>query len=1027
MKTLIIFLFTSLFSDLLCAGELNFTAFKNDLNAKNITLNIKNEGIFTTNTDGNIYLSLTEGHYQSSIKEGEETVDINFYIGTDEVTHIIYRAFNSKVPTVNISSPEITKDNPKITELIANYKGIVTDENSNPIAHVKIFFQGLDIHAETNDRGEYNIAVPNGNFTVSFLHSKYATLTKKNIKIKAGQDIKHKVALTKSTMELDEFVVLAPFVKGSLTTLIEYKKNSSQVAEVIGSEQISKSGDSDAASSLKRITGLSIIDGKYVYIRGLGERYSNVLLDQTNIPSPDPTRRVVQLDLFPSGIIDKMIVQKSYSPEYPGAFGGGTVIIDTKAIPEKFMAQISLSTTFEDDTGDFNTYKGGKKDWIGYDDGSRNLPNSIRKATANGRRLSESSSVNTEGYTKEELKQFSKDMRRNYNISKNKTTLPPSISFAIGDIYKRKGNKYGYLVSMLYENKAETKTKERFSYKSDGVDDYSRFMDNSERTIKLAGMLNLGLNLRDRNKISVNNIFLRKTTDIVSIDTKSSQSDSDSNYKDISLIWQERELKSHILKGEHVLGKNRKRIFEWKAATSSAKRLQPDSRSYQQDLKDGIYYTSTAGKRNQKSYNELNDKSTDYLAKIQLPLLKNDSFKQTLSFGAQYTSRHRDSLTKRFKFGQISADIAAEYTGNPNILTQSLEDICTNVVIDNDGCLLEDITVASDRYSANQKITGQFFNSEFNFKGKLSMNIGARFEESTQDIKTYEGVDRTPISASLYMKDILPAVNITYHFTDNLQLRAAYSETVSRPDFKDLNPGSYYDDEKGRSITGNLNLQGTIIKNYDTRFEYYFGLKENISFGLSQKVFKNPIEEVAGSFNDDGELVFSESQFQLANIGNAKSSALEVELRKNLDFLHKYLNKWSLSANYSRIISKVDVFDNLSSQITNKTRPLQGQSDYVANVNLEYESESLGLSSSLLYNVFGRRIDAVGTKPYDDIYEEEFQRLDYVLSKNYHDNTKIKFKIQNIIDPLVLKTEAGKIKEKYKKGRAASIGISRTF
>ena len=385
-------------------------------------------------------------------------------------------------------------------------------------------------------------------------------------------------------------------------------------------------------------------------------------------------------------------------------------------------------------------------------------------------------------------------------------------------------------------------------------------------------MLNLGADFGKYAKLTSNTLLLRKTTNKISNDVKSSDSDSDANYKEIGAEWQERQLLTQALSGKHQIGSNKDRKFEWSGSYSEAQRYQPDARSYQQDLKDGVYATSTAGKRNQKLYNELTDTTTDFSAKFNIPLLSNNSFSFLTRFGGQITEKKRASETKRFKYGQIDTTIAQNVTGNDQILRESLEEICTNEVIEQGGCLLEDITDAGDRYSANQSIKAWFLDTETNFGSLIRLNIGSRVERSEQSILTYQGVDRAPVKSGLIMNDILPVAGATLFLGQGIQLRTAYSETVSRPDFKDLNPGAYYDDEKDRSVNGNLELKGTVIKNIDTRLEWYFGKNENLSIGWFSKKFLNPIEEVAGTFNDDGELVFAESKYQLANVGNASAS-----------------------------------------------------------------------------------------------------------------------------------------------------------
>ena len=1007
------------------SGDLTLLTFKDGNPQANVEMVLDGVRKIKSDSEGIISLGLKHGKHFIEIKIAEEVQSIPFVVAKGEVTEIILNLYSDKKQIESdISQPKLIGDiSPDDWGVI---QGRVLDDNAKPIHKARIFITGVTSVVLTNKNGVFKVNAPKGKRTVSIVHNKFSTGVFKDLVVEKKKTLNKSFRLLPASLELDEFVVVAPHIKGSLGALIEVRRKSSNVAEVLGSEQISKSGDSDAASSLGRVTGLTIVDGKYVYIRGLGERYSNVLLNGTALSSPDPTRRVVQLDLFPSGILDSLVIQKSYSPDLPGDFGGGTVSLNTKDIPEKFTAKVSMGTSYASGNSQIRKYNGGRKDWLGYDDGTRALPSSIEQATANGGRIFQDNGLGA-GYSVGELKSFSKDMSRNYNLDDGPARVPPSLSLSIGDLFKYRGQKYGYLISGLYSDKWDNSTKTKYNYKSDGTEDNSREIDESKRTVKLSGMLNLGAYLGKWADFRSNTLILRKSTDKIKTDVKSSDSDSDANYRDFSMEWQERQLFGQILSGKHQLGKNKKRLFEWRYSFNQATREQPDSRSYQQDFKDGEYVTSTAGKRNEKLYNSLEDTSQDVSFKFALPIVEFDNFDFLAKVGFQYIQKDRESETKRFKYGQIDAAIAQSVTGNPDVLTNSLEEICTDAVIDAGGCILEDSTSASDRYSAKQSIRSYFVDSESRVMDFMKLNIGARLEESRQSILTYQGVDREIVESGLNMEDILPVYRVTFFLSDSLQLRGAYSETVSRPDFKDLNPGSYFDDEKGRSVSGNLGLKGTVIKNYDARLEWYFGKNENISLGYFEKQFVNPIEEVAGAFNDDNQLVFSEGSYQLANVGNAQTTGFEVEARKNFAFIHYNLENLSIGGNYARIQSEMDIFDGLTSQLTNSSRPLQGQSPYVVNVNLDYDNKDSGTTATVLYNIFGERIDAVGTKPYGDVYEQPFSQLDLVFSQKILENYKVKFKIKNIIDPVATKTEDGRVKEIYRKGRSGSFSFSGTF
>ena len=903
-------------------GELNVLLFKDGLPLLQKEVVIDGNKKRKTDQDGFLNLELVEGKHFIEVIDKGKLKSVSFDVASEETTEIILNLFSEKEnfkSTVSEPLKQVKRD-PRLVGEIDLVLADVSSKNKKGIELARVFIQGESKKYFSDKNGQLKAQLPVGKYVISIAHENYKTKVLRDIEIKLNQKTKKVIELQPAGLELEEFVVIAPHVKGSMSALIEVRRKSSQVAEVMGAEQISKSGDSDAAASLRRVTGLTIVDGKFVYIRGLGERYSNVLLNGTSLPSPDPTRRVVQLDLFPSGILESMVVQKSYSPEYSGNFGGGTVVLNTKDIPDKFNAKVSVGVGYNGANDNLKTYEGGKKDWLGIDDGSRQLPSSIVKATSNGKRIFQSGGNNVGGYSRAEMIQFSKDMPRNYNLSDQRNSLPPSMSFSIGDLYKYKGKKFGFLFSTMYGSAWENDIINRTSYLSEGNIDRQRQIIQSDFTVRLSGMLNLGVDLGKKFKLSSNTLLLRKTTDRVTEDTQSSPSDIDARIRTYNMEWQERQLFSQILRGEHQLGSRKENNIKWSASYSQAKRDQPDTRTYQQDLQEDKYITSTDGKRNEKFYNSLTDVDQDLWVKLNLIALKNQSFHFKTKIGGQFTTKRRSSVSQRFKYSNIKDDIASAVTGDENILSRSIEEICIDAVIDAGGCLIQDVTGTNDRYEANQEVLGYFLDTELFFQDIARFNLGFRYEDSMQELQTYSGVDRNLVRSGLEMQDYLPSSSLTIFLGGNLQLRGTYSETISRPDFKDLNPEDYFDDERDRLIGGNPNLKGTVINNYDTRLEWYFGTNENLSFGYFQKEFQNPIEEVAGSFDNQGILRASEGTYQLANVGTAVSRGYEIEGRKNFSFITSSLRNLSIGGNYSVIDSEMKIFSNLSSQVTNKVR-----------------------------------------------------------------------------------------------------------
>lgn len=1011
------FLFLSL--SIHAVGTFQALTFKDGLPAPGIELVLNGKKKLISSEDGSIFENLQEGRHFIEVKKGEEIQSVSFFITDNETTQILINTFSDQEAQMkaDVSEPE-QKRAQEATGPKGTLSGQVVDDQNKPVSEARLFIAGISEAVKTDQQGRFKIEVPQGRYNFSVLHKLYSTQTIKNQTVMPSKVTNIKIKMLPTGLELEEFVVIAPHVKGSLASLIEVRRKSSTVADVLGAEQMSKSGDSNAAASLSRVTGLTVVDGRFVYIRGLGERYSNVLLNGTSLPSPDPTRRVVQLDLFPSGILESMVIQKSYSPNLPGSFGGGAVNLKTKDIPEQFNAKVTLSTSYEDGQGNIESYEGGSRDWLGMDDGSRELPRIVREATANGQRIA-TDDPNTTAY--------GLAFKRNYRTANKETNLPPGMSVSIGDTLRYRGKKFGFNVAGLYTDRYSNDEISRsdFDVTSSENSELSKVGNTtnrrSRRDINLSGMLNFGMNLGRLADIRANTLVLRKTSDRVE---KRFNKTQDNEFEGTYVEWQERQLLSQIINGVHKFGAQ---TLSWRGSYSEAEMVQPDSRYYQLLVDEGQRRFDNQGRSNERVFGNVEDVVREGEVSLEIPMIDAKNFKFKSSFGAGLTGKKRESRFQRFKY-EVDTLAAVNITGNPSILGQTPDEICTDEVIRQGACKLVDTTVPSDRFEAEQSLTSYYVETQSDIMKTLKINLGVRYEDSRQDITTYEGVNLIPVENALLMKDFLPAASLTYFLTDKMQMRLGYSETISRPAFKDLNPVGYFDDERDRTVNGNANLKGTIIRNLDARLEWYFGNQENFSLGFFSKEFLNPIEEVAGSFQN-GVLTYSEGGFQLANVGNATARGFEVEFRKNFGFLGNNFQPLAFGGNYARIDSEMTIFDSLAAQVTNTSRPLQGQSPYVINLNLDYDNKDLGTNVTLLFNVFGARIDTVGTDRRPDTYQESFNQLDFVMSQTFgkQGKNKVRFKMQNILNPDAVLTLGEEVRETYKKGRRASVSYTRTF
>jgi TonB-dependent receptor len=808
--------------------------------------------------------------------------------------------------------------------------------------------------------------------------------------------------------DIQEMTVAAPRIKNSVESLLEVRKQKNTVADVLGQEAMARSGDADAASSLRRVTGLTLVNGKYIYVRGLGERYSSVLLNGSQVPSPEPTRRVVPLDLFPISILESITVQKSFSPDRPGEFGGGLIELQTRSIPKQFVGQLQLGVN-SDNLQSAPGYKGGGMDALGFDDGTRAMPTSIKNAFKSRKKIIVSES---EGFKIAEIVKMTKDLKNTYNVQDESSQSIPNLQFSLGNSKQTNFGRVGGLMGFIYSNGADIGDRKANSYNvgSGGrleKDDKSQ-INYAEREVQLGGALDLGIDYRDRHQFKLTSLLLRNTTDLTEEKITEKSSDSFSSRKYTKLEWSERQLMFNQLSGEHKLDKIN---TKWRFNKSTAKRDSPDTREVMRNFDGTNYVLETDVAGNRRVYSQLEDKSQEVGLDFDVNLFERGHQKIVAKFGGTQNTKNRSSdiyrlhLKNNFQSGRL-----------PD-LSQSTEDVFSET--GEDGFLLTNITDSADSFTGNQHLQSYYGLVEVSPSEKFTFTFGARQEKSLQEVKTFKYYEpNTPTSQGrLEMNDLLPSYNLTWKATKDERVRLAYGETLARPDFRELSTVSYIEDETGYDVIGNSQLKGTIIKNWDLRYERYFADSNFYSLGMFYKNFTAPIEAI---FQPGDKLVKT-----FMNAESASNYGAEVEGRYSLRGVTRQLRRWSFSSNVSVITSKVEIDGSKGNQTT-MVRPLQGQSPYVANVQLFYDRPQYKVSSGLIYNVVGKRITEVGTNARPDIYEQPVQQLDYIFNQNFGD-WGYGLRARNLLDPVAKSTQGDEVVRSRKRGRSYAFNLTAYF
>lgn len=829
-------------------------------------------------------------------------------------------------------------------------------------------------------------------------------------KIKSQVQINEKTNIT----EFEEFVVLAPQNKVSLAALIQVRKKSSGVSEVLGSEQMSKQGDSDAASSLRRVTGLTLMGGKYVYVRGLGERYSAVQLNGFSLPSPEPSRKVVPLDLFPTTVLESVLVQKSYLSSFPGEFGGGLIQLNTKSLPNQLYAQVSLSQSSEDLIG-FQSYKGSNQDWTGKDDGTRAMPKVIKAALNTGKKLVEAG-PGQKGFSKEELQLMASSLKKNYNIYPSTYENIPNLQIGLGNRWDWGATSLGTSGSLSYSSSAETLERSSSEVDVAGPDQVieteEALTNESEIERKQSLTWNAGVEYNKSQKLQLMLLDIRHNTDSTSVKEFSGSGVNDYSRKRTRTEWVERELFVQQLKGSHRLTEDKNAIvLDWRAGQSQATRQAPDAKeyTYKKIYSSDPYRLDPEVSGNLRSYNELQEISREWGLDLITPFAINSDYQFKLKFGFSEVNRGREADTFRLQF--VKDYLAGE---EPDL---SLDP--DQIFSQSEKWKIHNQTGSADSYSGQALVQAWATSLQAELGSSWEMGAGFRREVSEQEVKTYYYYAPNDIQSLGFNRatDVLPSYSLIWKPQDSIRARLTYGESVARPDFRELSTVRYIDEETGFEAKGNTELEQTVIRHVDHRWEYYISEDEFFSLGVFYKKFENPIEDV---FQPAAGSLIKVPQ----NARQAENKGAEFESRINLRRLSRDWRRWSLVANYSWIESQVELDPLKSANLTTKSRPLQGQSPYVVNFQVQYDRPAQGTQAALLYNVLGPRITEVGTDQRPDIYEQPFHQVDFVFNQRSSKNWQWGIKIKNLLDPKLEATQDKYVVRSYSKGRSLSVGAT---
>lgn len=1014
-----------------------------------VSVKVDGEVRDTTDANGAARIRVESGVHGIQLADGETIhLDRSFEAADDEFAQWIVSLRVNGPPLVSVESS--LGDGPDATAGAADESGekdgkpgfvegrVVSAEDGGAVAGAAIYVSGSPIQVETGEQGRFRIELSPGEYAVSTTHPDFATRTVDGVSVRSRQATPLEIEVTPAGLELAEFVVVEPHVQGSLTSMLAERRQSDAVTDVLSAEQISRAGDSDAAGALKRVTGLTLVDGEFIYVRGLGERYSSVLLNAAAIPSPDPTRRVVPLDLFPADVIESVVVQKTSAAAMPGDFGGGTVQLRTVGFPDALTASLSVSSGYNENATLESGLRdeGGGRDWTGFDDGTRDLPESLQEAISDGQVLRPRSFTNPEGIPPEEMETLGEDLatRSNYNVFEDDLDPDVGVDAVLGNSFQLgEDSRWGFLGAFQYDQEWTNVTEKRrtFAFSDAGLQQKDDFdLWRTKRSVDLSGFFNIGLEIGQDHKLGVNSMLLRQTEDEVRI--AEGEVDSQSLQR-IEIEWVENQLFSNQFTGTHefpLLDWGTDVSLDWQYTDATASRVEPNSRRYRRDddNDDGIFQFSTRADSNSQVFGDLDDNLTDWSVSAGIPFGLGPYMEGRFGFGAGSLERDRTAELRTFAFGGRAAF-------GPDVLLLPQDEVLVPDRINPDSLTLSESTRADDNYTATQALDSRFYNLDLTLFEDWRLTAGLRTEENLQQVSTFDIANPDEaIIGTIDRTTRLPSGALTWSYSENAQVRLGYAETVNRPDFRELSESPYRDPVLDTITVGNPGLKTATINNYDARWEYYFSPTDSISVAGFYKEFTDPIEK---AFQPGG----SGQIITLQNAIGAEIQGVEFDVYRSFGFLRDvdWLDdlsvgpvgpiNWSnyyVSANYTRLQSSVQI-DTTQTTQTNADRPLQGASPWVANLQLGYTNPESGHEWTLLYNEFGERISRAGIQGQPDIYEQPFPQLDFVYRYRFADHWRFSLKLDNLLDSEVKFTQGDRTTRQYQRGREISLGLQWSY
>ncbi len=944
--------------------------------------------------------------------------------------------------------------------------GTVYDEDGFPMLGANVVIEGTTNGAQTDFiEGKYQFQADPGTYNLVATYVGYAPQTIEGVTVTPNETTLLDITFSEdSGVQLDiDVTVTAQALERGEVAVMKLRQNSDKVQDVISSQEIQRLGAGTAAAALSKVTGTTIVDGKYVYVRGLGDRYSATTLNGLQLPSIDPYRNSAQLDLIPTTVLDNITASKTFTPDLPGDFTGGSVNIKIKALPERFTWGLSVAGAYNSLSNfrnDFLTFDGGNKIGLGYNDGTLNGPAALRDPALNNADVLSSNAdrrARRDPALASSVENVANGFGNAFDLNRKSTGPDYSVSGNIGNQFNLGTMPVGFFATATYSRDFSQYTNGiRGNYVNPGGNSgslqeiYDLNDSKSVESGKLGGMIGVTLRPTPANNISLYSIyshqgFLEGRILQGSNESKGAAGTADNFYRSQASTFLERELIDYVAQGDHTLTGLGNIKIEWAANYIDSKQNEPDLRfaEYIQQ-QDRFIIDPSQFSRPSRFFRDLSDNTFQGSLDITIPVFQGKSRGNALKFGGMASSKSRDFNEKIYayendrglSFSEAGGDFDVFFgPANLGVLEESVSD--RNTI----GVFVFDNSNLANSYTGSYDIAAAYGMMTYEFTPRLKAIFGLRAEQTSilveSDVVNNEydmaaATGREPDqkriddnTARIDTLALMPALNLVYKLGENSNLRGSFSQTIARPNMREVAPFGAFGFLGEPIVFGNPDLELTSVDNYDLRYEIFPNAGEVLALSAFYKRFTNPI---VTTFRLSGD-----QQFTWTNSESADLYGLELEARKSLGFLTEKLQNLTVSTNLAVIQSNQRIDDAevaLGRAVDpdfSAERAFNGQSPFVANANLSYATPESGWDVVVAYNFFGDRLQSIGAVGSPDIFERGRSQLDLSLSKKIQ-NFKVSLRARNLLNPAFESYSEFNgqtyIFQSYERGREISFGIS---